>query len=1327
MSTIAFTPRQRQAIQTTGQSVIVSAAAGSGKTAVLTQRCAYLVCDAPPMTRCNVDELLVLTFTEAAAAEMRSRIIDAIRTRSEANPADNRLAQQVALVDAAQISTIHAFCLWLVRRWFTHLDVDPAATVLDADEAAVLKREVLDTLFAELYEVTRAPQDPLGRVSHRSSSDTEPNVQTHASALDAGTSPASSERATLAPAFVKLVDDYGLGDDRGIAEFVLKLYDFTASLPQPDRWLTDARTSLVDHTRSFVLAVADDLTRELTLQLEHCEQLAKELETGHEVGLFYASQIRAYVEILATWRHSLEDPTDESTHGKSDTEDDRSTRATAMNVGADDARFARFETVRSQIAEFEFAKLRAPNLPNESDPAVVQARDAARQALKHVKADLFNGRLVTRFALFSPDELVDGLKRTAPYVRTAVDLVRMFRDAYARKKRELSGLDFSDLERFAFDLLRSDTDPHQPSEVARSLHRRFAHVLVDEFQDVNPLQEAIIHLVSREVDPERADNLFVVGDVKQSIYRFRLAEPAVFSDRLDRCRRSHLPGNAIFLQENFRSAPEILEAVNIVFRQLMREGSGDVVYDDHAVLQPGRTFGSEVPRQPVELHVLERAWKNVGPDDETAERGTADLSDPARWAPIEREAYLIGSQIKRWIETGERTSDGQPMRFRDIAVLLRATKINAEHIAAMLNRMDVPAFAEVGGSLFGTREVRDVLAALQVLDNLQQDIPLTGVLRSGIFGESFSEDELVAIRCADRDVPFHEAVRQFAKCGQPVELSDRLQALMARISRYRNKVRRRPLADILWSLYQQQGYLAYAGGLPNGPQRRANLLRLHELARQFSSFRRQGLHRFLRFVQSLEEDERQVATPSRATTVAPPIGEAEDVVRIMSIHQAKGLEFPVVFVAGLGTKFNLGDRSGRMIFERKSRIGLRVVDTERMIEYPTAAHRQAAVEIEQSTRAEELRILYVAMTRARDRLVLVGSQRSVQQHRKQVSNEPQTGSPSLLSITTAVTPLDWLIPTLVSAPPGTVRGLGRQAGPQRLFDIHLHSADEMSSWGTVGAFDHAGQPARRNVARGEELPPDEPVAPGDPDAEAAIARIEFVYPYLAAASVRASLAASEFKGAFDYTRSPEEQPRPDHENGFQLSPARRAAAGDGSAVNVGMITHRVLQHLDFTKAVDRAGVAAELQRMANEGLVEPDALAIVNQQSIEWFVSTPLAGAIRKAGALYRREFTYVAAESLGVFDRSVDAPPDDYVLVRGIVDGILPVTDGIEIVDFKTDAVYSREVKQRAQRYRPQMTLYARAMARLWRRPVRACWLVFLTPRYLVRWEDVGDEATPD
>ena len=1377
MPPIDWTTVQRRAVEATGKSVIVSAAAGAGKTAVLAERCVYFVCDAPPGERCTVDELLVLTFTDAAAAEMRSRIVAGLRERLRARPDNTRLREQVALAEAAQISTIHSFCLWILRRWFGEAGIDPLATILDGDEAGLLKRDVLDSLFTELYAIIRQPGDPL--VHHNASicgSGTSrmggmgkrqltravrgntgkqvcPCHSAHKTTCDHTLAPVTDgeppdkspapepkappatmvggDRPTdgqLARAFSRLVDDYGLGDDRGIAAVVLKLFEFVTSLPDPDAWLREAVESLADRPQHVVLAWFEELQAELSRQAEHCDQTAASIEAGHEIGAWYATQIRAYADQLRIWA-ALDSPlhldggtsTVVAQEGNDPTGVSSGKAGPAANSGgaATDA-LDRYETLRREIAAFEFSRKRAPKVSADDHPTVTAARDAAAKLLKDVKERLFSERLKKRFALFSVDEWLQGLSKIAPYVSTITDLVRRFRAAYTARKRQLDTLDFQDLERFAFELLRARDNPQGPSEVARTLHRRFAYVLVDEFQDVNPLQQAIIRLVSRELAPGLANNLFVVGDVKQSIYRFRLAEPEVFIERLRAfCDRSW-PGEAIALQDNFRSRPEILEAVNLVFRQLMRAGGGDVVYDGMAELRAGRETEPKGAPKPVELHVLERTWPtNDDNDGETVERGTGSHGDPGRWTPIEREAYLIGSRIREWTESGGAEVTGRPLAYRDVAILLRAAKVNAERMAGMLQALGIPAYADVGGSLFGALEIRDVLAALQVLDNVKQDIPLTAVLRSGIMGEQLTEDDLVEIRCADRDRPFHEAVRRYAKEGGDEAVRHRLRTILGRVDRYRHEARRCPLADTLWRLYVEQGYLAYAGGLPNGAQRRANLLKLHELARKFGTFRKQGLLRFLRFVQSLETEGSAIAT-------APALGEADDVVRIMSIHQSKGLEFPVVFVAGLGTRFNLADRSGRIIFERKAKVGLRVVDIQEMIEYPSAAHLRVTAEIERRTREEELRLLYVAMTRAREKLVLVGSRRNVQA--VPGADHPTAGNrrsePSLLTITTAETPLDWLLPVLAPAPGGRAPEPGGIPHAGAAIDVHLYNAAEMARWSTERHFDPLGDASRRAVAECAPLPSGEPFADRDREGEEVRARLDYQYPWLAPGTTKAVVAASEFKGTYDSSPPVDQRPdRPREPDEFQV---RAPVSGDrpaDQAARRGTVVHRVLQHLSFSVATDSIGVASELQRMVREGLITRQEHALVESSALEWFVETPLAKAIRQAGDAYRREFQYLATESPAQFDQSVGPAADEDILVRGIVDGVLPTADAIEIIDFKTDIVRSGRLVERSERYRPQMELYARAMTRIWRRPVQRCWLVFLAAREIVELQSVGQD----
>lgn len=1299
MSAINFTPEQRAAVETVGRSVLVTAAAGSGKTAVLAERCAYLVADAATAQRCDVDALLVLTFTEAAAAEMRARIIEALARRAAADPEDLRLREQIALVDAAAISTIHAFCLGLIRRHFHEAGIDPTATVMDADEADLLQRETIESLCEELYAAARAPGGVLG---------TRP-----AGAVDRGTegNAATAADSTWADRFVALVDTYGLGDDRTIVAQVLRLHAFLGSLPDPAAWLKEAVAATEDRSGTTVLRLYERMGHELESQIEQVEAAAARLEQGASEGRFFAGEIRAYADQLRNWIAELPPLNGESPQP------------------VEESLLSACEAVRRRIAAYEPSRATGPRMPRDAPDSKKEARKQASALWSAIKKVLFRKRLREQYAVFSVLEWCDGLTRVAPFVRTVAELVQRFDDAYTARKRKLHVLDFADLERLAFDLLTENGDPRRPSPVARELHRRFAHVLVDEFQDTSPIQEAIIRLASHETAADRPGNLFAVGDVKQSIYRFRLAEPRVFVDRLRRfLAGSDSSGKAISLQRNFRSRPAVLDAVNLVFASLLRPGVSEVVYDADATLRAGRTLPPNAQPQPVEVHVLERL-KRAAVDlsdpesdlDETAEPEGEEIAEedpsgfvdsfgsdePRLWSPMEREGFLIATRIRELMSEETLRLPDRSLAYRDIVVLLRAAKVNAERMAAMLQRLGIPAYAEVGGTLFGAVEVREALAALQVLDNPRQDIPLAAVLRAGSFGERLTEDELVEIRLLDHDIPFHVCVGRYAVEGSRESLCRRIAAVLTCVDRYRHAIRTRPLADVLWRLFTEKGWLARAGGMVHGAQRRANLLKLHQLARTFGTFRRQGLHRFLRFVEQLKLQDRDLAA-------APALAESEDVVRVMSIHQSKGLEFPVVFVAGLGTAFHLGDRKGRIIFEREAKIGLRVVEPDRLIEYPSALHRLVADEVERNAREEELRILYVAMTRARDKLILVGTAPSLDSLRNP-SEDRAEAAPSRLAITSAAHALEWLMPVLRAAPRDQVRidGVSRSGAP--IIDVVTHDAGEIAAW---RAHHHAprGDAILHSVAGAAPLPPEEPVASVDQELNEVVARIDYLYPQLAVAAVRAAVGASEFKGAWDYARDPEERTAPTEHRAEVSAFALAAAPAREEAARRGIVMHRVLQHLDYAKPSSPSEIALELERMVAAGVLTVEEISLVDGAALHWFLKTPLAEAIRSAGAAFRREFPYIAAEPPQSVDPTIGFATDDFVLVRGIVDGLIIHPQALEIVDFKTDDITVEAVAARVARYRSQVRLYAGAMRRLFQRPVADAWLVFLSPRVIER-----------
>ncbi len=1237
MTEIAWTPDQRAAIESVDRNIIVSAAAGSGKTAVLAERCAYLVCDAPTEHRCSVDELLVVTFTKAAAAEMRARVRSRLCERMTSQPHNDRLRVQVSLLNTASISTIHAFCHSLVLRWFNELDIDPSSSLLADDEARLLRVETLERVIADRYDAT----DACGQ------------------------------------AFRSLVSAYGLGRDDEIARFVLRLAAFLESLPDPDQWLTDASHAYGARAGVVVSRMLAALRREIELQRNDCRSFHVSAdEAGAGVG-FYQNLIADHAGRLETWASALN-------------------RFLATHAGdslsATDAAWTPVDQTLKEIADCVMNARGGPRRNPDASEAETIALEAAKATYKRMQGH-FAKRLRDRFALFSAGERIEGLTSASDHARALIDLTASFCREYSAAKRSLDVLDFADLERYAFQLLSN-------KETADRVRERYKHVLVDEYQDVNRLQAELLQRISQPNAADHPGHLFTVGDVKQSIYRFRTAEPRIFLERFDRCGRDSSNGARIHLRENFRSRRTILDGVNHLFSVLMRRDVAGMDYTVDDELKPGRSFDPATWCSSIDVHLLDR---DASPGDSDDSPDYVDHDDPAQWESVEREAFVMAKEIRQLLEGGVTLQDGKTLEPSDIAVLLRAPAFRADLIAKCLTRNGVNAYSETPGSMFDTTEIQDIRALLEVLDNARQDIPLAALLRSTVLGTPFSEDDLVAIRCLDRDAPFHECVQRYPQEGDDEALRARLVTLLRRIARYRQAMRVGPFSDVLATMLDETGYLAYVCGLPNGTRRRANLLRFVERSRAFDQSHHRGLHGFLRFVETLEQDDRDLG----AAAETPP----SSAVRIMSIHGSKGLEFPIVFVADLGRRFNLGDTRGRTIFERSAGVGLKVVDQERMIEYPTAAHALAATNITAESLAEELRILYVAMTRAKEKLFLVGSTSLSAVERTRTEFERLRTNVTCQDIATAGSPLDWLTATLAAASQDEV-DWSPHKDSETLFRMFLHDRDDMAKW-RVDASEQSDDPSlRQTAARLDALPPNEP-RPADPlPAERVMARVRFDYPYLAAASVPVVVAASAAERLAPAPSDPD-VPAPEF---FARTPdvnldAEPTAERENAKLR-GIATHAVLQHLDFTIATDIAAITHQMTRMVDAGLLTRDQSLAVDADAIAWFVGTRLGQAIQSAGVSYRREFMFVAHHPAHWFDPTLGPAADERVLVRGIVDGVLDGENGLEVIDFKTDRLSKKDVPQGVQRHRRQLQLYAASVGPLFGRDVSRCWLVFLHPR---------------
>jgi ATP-dependent helicase/nuclease subunit A len=1276
-----WTVDQRRGITTTGRSLLLSAAAGSGKTAVLAERCAHLVADAKPP--CRVDQLLVVTFTEAAAAEMKSRIRQALQDRAEQNP-DPYLERQLALIEHAQVSTLHQFCSRLLRQHFHLLGLDPHFTILDEDEAKLLRAETVRGLFADGYEGTLADRD-------------------------------------ICPTeFHNLIDCYGDGNDATLERAVLRAHDLLCSLVDPQAWRDEAlrrireagEGPLEDSTLGRELQQM--IRQQLCAMRQRCEQTEARL-TRMKGFDRYVVQLRELWSILRHWEKTFEE------HGLS---------ALAEEVQVD-----------------------LPRLPSISNS--VPGKETAKAMMDAVRKPMKEGMLFDMMR-FTPEQWREGMTATLPHARVCLRLVEQFDERYRQEKQRMRALDFSDLERYALRVLRDESRPGlHPSAVARLCHRRFEHVLVDEYQDINEVQDAILTLASREClwsagsgvgDQDSAEsavldsesrilnpaNLFCVGDVKQSIYRFRLAEPGRFLDRQRRFRKPGRDrfGEVIDLQKNFRSRAPLLNAINNVFERMMTEQAAEIAYDDVHWLHAGLAYPPAdgtacFSGAPVEMHLLPDDVEPASDDDQDVAPGavTGGGDAVAEMERAEREALLAARLIRRMtgldgsppMHVMDRSPGGlhpRPIRFSDIVILLRAMQFKAEQYAEILRGHGIPVHSDGRTGYFASMEVRDMLALLHLLDNQRQDIPMAAVLRSPLSSLERPDDAMARIRLACRGsadpVPFHEAVIRYAT-EQRDDLAQWLGQFLQRVSEWRELAQRRPLADVIWTIYEQIGYLAFVSGLPNGEQRIANLMNLHERARQFGTFQRQGLARFLQFLSNLQEQS-DLGQPSVSS-------QAEDVVRIMTVHGSKGLEFPVVLMPDLGKKINMSDTRGNILVDRHAYLGMTVADEKKRIRYPSLAWMLAAERMKGQCLAEEMRVLYVAMTRAREHLVLIGTCRPDSSDgwigRWNGYDGPLPGDQVLAGRCM----LDWLGP------------VAAMADPSCCISIHAHTADEVRNW--QGAEQWHGRPARASDRGAGEAPvplrnapqldlldlrPLQPPPPMHPAAQDVIERLTFNYPHRALSSVPA---AQSVTGWTKHGRAaPVGYDSEDGEMSFKAvleAPRALATEPKATAAERGSTTHLLLQHLDFSGPCNSSDLVRQVREMVCRRIITSEQATAVDLEAVKWLLGTATGELLRRHHHMLRRELPFnLAVDPAEMNTDAAAVEPLDRMMVRGRIDVLVPAEEGLVLVDYKTDRVTHDRVDERAAFYQPQVGLYRRAVETILKRPVAAVHLVFLTPRII-------------
>lgn len=1236
---IQFTPEQQKVIDLRGCNILVSAAAGSGKTAVLTERIVKMVCDGENPV--DIDRLLIVTFTGAAAAEMRERIAAGIASRLAENPESAHIQRQFTLLHNAQITTIDSFCLFLLKNHFNEIGLDPAFRIADEGEIRLMQQEVLGELLEDAY--------------------------------------ASGEEG-----FRYCVEYFCPGGREGALEkHILNLFRYADSFPWPEEWLEERKQDYGDGD-------VDAL----------CESSCGKYLTGH-----LAAMTRGWIEKMKQVQSLCQEPDGPYMYGEMADRELEQLEGLAACQNLKD-----YET---RLPGVSFGRL-----SSKKDDSVSPAkRELAAKLRAEVKKSI-QGAEDKFFA--TPLELAAGQGAACREpVATLIGLTLEFGRRMAEKKREKKVIDFSDMEHFALDILLVREEGRiSPSPVALEYRQHFAEILIDEYQDSNLVQEYLLKAVSGEEDGRF--NRFMVGDVKQSIYRFRLARPELFLEKYDTYTAGAGNTRRIDLSKNFRSRVQVVNGVNDVFSRLMSRQAGGIDYDDRAALYPGAVYPDNTGNES-ELLLIEKPGK----DSEFGEK--------------QLEARAVAAKIKAlragFTVTDKESGGLRPVRYSDMVILLRTNSGWDEEFKAVLEEEGIPVYITSKTGYFGATEVQELLQVLRVLDNPRQDIPLFGMMKS-LFG-GFTEEEIALIRSGGRGCSLYEALQLAAEgeamsAGQEAErtpdgkaeggeaspfgekggasgvtsgetplqgrgLGEKAAWFLARLEEYRKCTVYMPVRELLTKLVTDYDYLNYVTALPAGGKRRANVEMLLTRASDFEKTSYFGLFHFIRYMEQLEKYDVDYGE-------AELLDENADVVRIMSIHKSKGLEFPVAFVSGLSKRFNMQDANQSLILDMDLGLATDYVSPEKRVRNKTLRRAALARKLREDSLSEELRVLYVAMTRAREKLIMTAVLDNAAE-KWETFRESGCERLTYPDFMESGSYLDFLLPvagrTSIQV---SVLGETDLAAEEIREQFSLHHRRQLLEQAESLGDEEALETLRKRL-----------------NAAYAYENLAGLYTKTTVSELKIAAMADKDEAAFHTFEEKEVQP---------YIPSFRREEEKVSGTVRGNAYHRVMELLDFGEILSRAAASpaggsgqpfpenyrefhlrleekelaaalhAFLEQETESRRLSREYREAVNERKLLHFLKSELAYRMWRAaetGKLYREQpfVMGVAASRLGE-----EFPDSESVLIQGIIDVFFEEEDGLVLLDYKTDSV--SDMKELWNRYETQLDYYGEALTRLTGKPVK-------------------------
>ena len=1254
---MGWTKAQQKVIDARNKNILVSAAAGSGKTAVLVERIITMISEGDsPM---DIDHLLVVTFTNAAAAEMRERIGKAIDKKLQESPDNLHLQRQISLLQSAQITTIHSFCLNVIRNYFHRIDLDPSFKIAEEAEITLMKSDVISDILERWYEEGREDfHDFVESYSHSKS-------------------------------------------DLPIEDLILQLHGFSMSDPWPKAWIARMRQNFVvtsveemkdtiwmKELLVYVKAVLIDLEKKNTQALSICHEANG--PTAYEAALLSDRSILKALRTAETYEE--------------------------------------YAKLFSGITHDRLSNKKEEEVQPWKKEMVKGLREEVKKGIKDLTGQYF---------FQSPEEMVADLQAVGKIMQVLFDLTLEFMEEFSKKKEEKNLIDFNDLEHFALKILvkEEESGESSPTEAALELSELFEEILIDEYQDSNMVQETLLRSISREAIGR--PNRFMVGDVKQSIYKFRLAMPEIFMKKYScySCEDVDPEGETnyyqrIDLDKNFRSRDIVLQYVNRIFEQIMQSSVGGIVYDEAASLKYGELYEETLTENHLSEEVSSRIAQEVEfllvtEESDEEEGGTAfeeqssdtmdrfeENEDEAVYTKKELEARAIARRIKELTnpDTGMLVFDQKAKlhrtaSLRDIVILLRSMAGWSEVFVNTLMQEGIPAYADTGTGYFQTVEIMTILNMLHIIDNPRQDIPLVGVLYSPMVG--MTTTELALIRACDRNVGMYSALLTFAgmikeqesvdekeasevaleQYGSETQLKSKVIHFLEQLEYYRSLVNHKPIHELIQLVLDDTGYYYYASAMPGGEQRQANIDMLISRAVRFEKGSYSGLFHFIRYIEKLRKYEVDFGEAAIS-------GEQDNTVRIMSIHKSKGLEFPIVIVAAMGKQFNMQDQRSSIVLHSELGVGPEYIDSKLRTKVPTLMKKVIQKKVQVENLGEELRVLYVAMTRAKEKLILSGYLKS--------KEEIKGKEFSFFELLSAKSYMEWVLPAMVnrmgSRPEAEIDAMYWKKGDMSI--TILSKSELLQNEITKQLF------LQKDIQELEAIDGDKSYDSGLK--EEIKSRFNYEYKYSKEANLKVKMTVSELKKLGQYQ---------DEEQSVKLYPATKDNDKEKSQVEAtvpaflrqeeaitgtdrGTLYHKVLELIDLTRVRTREELSLELENLIRLNKLNPLDIVKLKQDYIFNFISSGIAERMRnaqKANKVYKEKQFVMGISASEVL---TDTESKELILIQGIIDVFFEENGEFVLLDYKSDLV--QDEKQLIHRYKVQLQYYKRALEQMLSRPVK-------------------------